>query len=163
MNRIAIYPGTFDPFTNGHLDIVARVRDLFDHVVVAVTTNPSKTPLFTTKERVALIREAVSDFPSVEVDAFDGLLVDYAKKKSAKVILRGLRAVSDFEYELQMALMNRWLNAGIETFFMAPNAEYSFLSSGLVKEVASYGGDVHKLVPECVQTALSGKISKSSG
>ena len=162
MDRIAIYPGTFDPFTNGHLDIVARVRDLFERVVVAVADNPSKTPLFTAQERVALIREAVSAFPTVEVDTFDGLLVGYASEKSAKVILRGLRAVSDFEYELQMALMNRWIDPKIETFFMAPNSEYSFLSSGLVKEVASFGGDVRKLVPECVGAALAGKIAKPS-
>ena len=109
-----------------------------------------------------MIREAVSAFPTVEVDTFDGLLVGYASEKSAKVILRGLRAVSDFEYELQMALMNRWLNPKIETFFMAPNSEYSFLSSGLVKEVASFGGDVRKLVPECVGAALAGKIAKPS-
>ncbi|MFQ5912100.1 MAG: pantetheine-phosphate adenylyltransferase [Nitrospinota bacterium] len=163
MNRYAVYPGTFDPFTNGHLDIVARVHGLFERVVVAVANNRSKAPLFTMEERVALIREAVSSFPSVEVDSFDGLLVDYATNKGAKVIIRGLRAVSDYEYELQMALMNRRLNDEIETFFMAPSTEFSFLSSGLVKEVALHGGDVSKLVPACVQAVLAEKLSGGPG
>ncbi len=162
MDKSAIYPGTFDPFTNGHLDIVARVQALFERVIVAVANNVPKTPLFTLEERIELIREAVSPYPSVGVDSFEGLLVDYAKSVGSKAIIRGLRAVSDYEYELQMALMNRSLNAEIETFFMAPNAEYSFLSSGLVKEVASYGGDVTHLVPPCVESALARKLSESS-
>lgn len=163
MNRCAIYPGTFDPFTNGHLDIVTRVQGLFERLVVAIANNPAKTPLFTLEERIGLIREAVAPFPSVDTDAFDGLLVEYAHSIGARVVVRGLRAVSDFEYELQMALMNRWLDDKIETFFMAPSAEFSFLSSGLVKEVASYGGDVSQLVPPCVQSALARKLSEVSG
>lgn len=162
MNKCAIYPGTFDPFTNGHLDIVIRIHDLFERVVVAVADNPSKTPMFSVPERIDFIQEAVSNLPNVETDTFDGLLVNYAKEKSSKVIIRGLRAVSDFEYELQMALMNRCLNYEIETFFMAPNAEFSFLSSGLVKEVALHGGDIRDLVPECVSTALQKKIPQGS-
>ena len=162
MNKCVIYPGTFDPLTNGHLDIVVRVYSLFERVVVAVADNPSKAPMFPIPERLDLIREAVADLPNVEVDTFEGLLVEYATKKSSKVIIRGLRAVSDFEYELQMALMNRWLNHEIETFFMAPSAEFSFLSSGLVKEVASYGGEVRNLVPDCVGDALERKISGGS-
>ncbi len=158
MNKCAIYPGTFDPFTNGHLDIVVRIHDLFERVVVAVADNPSKAPMFPIPERIDFIQEAVSNLPNVETDTFDGLLVDYAKEKPSKVIIRGLRAVSDFEYELQMALMNRWLSHEIETFFMAPNAEFSFLSSGLVKEVARHGGDIRNLVPECVNKALQKKI-----
>lgn len=162
MNKCVIYPGTFDPFTNGHLDIVVRVHSLFEWVVVAVADNPSKAPMFSIPERLDLIREAVADLPNVEVDTFEGLLVEYATKKSSKVIIRGLRAVSDFEYELQMALMNRWMNHEIETFFMAPSAECSFLSSGLVKEVASYGGEVRHLVPDCVGDALERKIPGGS-
>lgn len=162
MNQCAVYPGTFDPFTNGHLDIVMRIQGLFDRVVVAVANNPSKSPLFTISERVELIRETVAKYPSVEVDTFDGLLVEYANSIGARSIIRGLRAVSDFEYELQMALMNRRLHRDIETFFMAPNAEYSFLSSALVKEVATYGGDVTGMVPACVSSALAQKLAGKS-
>jgi pantetheine-phosphate adenylyltransferase len=162
MNQCAVYPGTFDPFTNGHLDIVTRIQGLFDRVVVAVANNPSKSPLFTIQERVELIRETVAAYPSVEVDTFDGLLVEYAKSIGARSIIRGLRAVSDFEYELQMALMNRRLHEDIETFFMAPNAEYSFLSSALVKEVATYGGNVTEMVPACVASVLTQKLASRS-
>jgi len=142
---IAIYPGTFDPVTNGHLDIIARAAAHLD-VVVAVSQNPAKTPLFTLEERIAHVKEATSSMDRVEVDSFDGLLVDYSIRKGAKLIVKGLRAVSDFEYEMQMAQMNVRLG-GVETLFMVASPSYSFLSSSLVKEVARLGGDVEGLVP----------------
>lgn len=149
MNNIAIYPGSFDPITNGHLDIIVRASKIFDKVIVAVLENPEKkNPLFTIEERVELIKRVTKDIDNVEVESFKGLLVNYAKEKSAKVIIKGLRAVSDFEYELQMAMMNNKLNNQIETLFMMTSNKYSFLSSSLVKQVAMYGGCIKDLVPE---------------
>lgn len=160
MKRIAVYPGTFDPVTNSHIDLIERSTKIFDKVIVAVTTNPSKAPLFSVEERVEFVRGAVKDFDNVEVDKFEGLLVDYVEKVGGIAIIRGLRAVSDFEYELQMALMNRRLNQEIETVFMTPPDEYSFLSSSMVKEVASFGGPVKRLVPVNVADALSRKFKQ---
>ncbi len=154
MKRTAICPGTFDPVTNGHIDIVKRSLRIFDEVVVAVATNPRKRPLFDIEKRLSLVRDSVRDLSEVRVESFDGLLVDYVRRTGGAAIVRGLRAVSDFEYELQMALMNRRLDAGIETVFMMPNEEYSFLTSTIVKEIASFGGSVRGLVPPVVEEAL---------
>jgi pantetheine-phosphate adenylyltransferase len=158
MKRTAIYPGSFDPLTNGHLDVIRRAAKLFDRVVVAVATNESKHALFSKDERVALVRKAVAGIPNVEADAFDGLLVDYVAAKQAQAIVRGLRAVSDFEFEFQLALMNRKLDEKIETIFMMPKDTYTFLSSRIVKEIARLGGDVSSFVPPNVQTALKKKL-----
>jgi pantetheine-phosphate adenylyltransferase len=161
MKRKAVYPGTFDPVTNSHLDLVERSRKIFDTVIVAVTNNPAKAPLFSIDERLAFVKDAVGKFDNVKVDKFDGLLVDYAMKVGGVAIIRGLRAVSDFEYELQMALMNRRLSQGsVETVFMMPPEEYSFLSSTMVKEVASFGGPVKGLVPRKVAEALRRKFKQ---
>jgi pantetheine-phosphate adenylyltransferase len=154
---VAIYPGSFDPLTNGHVDIIHRGARLFDRIVIAVLINLEKAPLFTVPERVQIARDAFKDWPNVEVDTFDGLLVDYARKKKANVIVRGLRAVSDFEYELQMALMNRRLNGEVETVFMMPAEPYTYVSSRLVKEVVALGGSVHGLVPDTVEDRLRDK------
>ena len=154
---IAVYPGSFDPLTNGHIDIIQRGSRFFDRIVVAVATNMDKAPLFTVPERVSIAREVFRDSPDVEVDTFDGLLVDYARRKHASVIVKGLRAVSDFEYELQMALMNRRLNQDIETVFMMPAEPYTYVSSRLVKEVVALGGTVHGLVPDVVEARLRDK------
>jgi pantetheine-phosphate adenylyltransferase len=159
--RIAIYPGSFDPLTNGHLDVVQRAAKLFDRVVVAVAKNEGKHPTFTLTERVGLVRQAVKHLPNVEADSFDRLLVDYVVGKKAQVIVRGLRAVSDFEFEFQLALMNRKLNENIETIFMMPKDTYTFLSSRIVKEIARLDGDVSSFVPANVQTALGRKFSRS--
>ncbi|MBF8247231.1 MAG: Phosphopantetheine adenylyltransferase [Bacteroidetes bacterium] len=156
--KIAIYPGTFDPITNGHLDIVQRAARLFDKVIVTIARNSSKNPMFTEQERLALIKAAVKGNKRVEVDVFDGLLVEYARKKKATAIVRGLRAISDFEYEFQMALMNRKLNDQVETVFMMPNAKYTFLNSSIVREIARLGGDVRDFVPPVVQKALAARI-----
>ncbi len=156
--RTAIYPGSFDPLTNGHLDVVQRAAKLFDRVIVAVAKNESKNPLFTLNERVALVKKAVADLPNVEADSFDGLLVEYVASKKARAIVRGLRAVSDFEFEFQLALMNRKLDENIETIFMMPKDTYTFLSSRIVKEIARLGGDVSQFVPPNVQTALQKKL-----
>jgi len=158
MKRTAIYPGSFDPLTNGHLDVIQRAAKLFDRVVVAVASNESKHPLFTKDERVALVKKAVFRLPNVEADAFDGLLVEYVAAKQAQVIVRGLRAVSDFEFEFQLALMNRKLDENIETIFMMPKDTYTFLSSRIVKEIARLGGDVSSFVPPNVQVALRKKL-----
>ena len=155
--KTAIYPGSFDPITNGHLDVVRRAAVLFDRVIVAVAENAEKHPLFTTDERVALVRAAVRGIKRVSVDQFDGLLVDYARRKNAVAIVRGLRAVSDFESELQFALMNRKLAPQVETIFLAPKDEYTFVSSRLVKEIARLGGDVSRFVPREVLAALRRK------
>jgi pantetheine-phosphate adenylyltransferase len=152
--RLAVYPGSFDPLTNGHVDIIARGARIFDRIVVAVLVNERKTPLFTSEERVAMIREVFRDEPRVEVDIFDGLLVEYAARRRADVIVRGLRAVSDFEYEFQMTLMNRRLEEGVETVFMMPAAQYSYTSSRLIKEVCMLGGRVTGLVPPLVEARL---------
>ena len=154
---IAIYPGSFDPLTNGHIDIIQRGSRFFDRIVIAVLMNLEKEPLFTVPERVSIAREVFLDRPNVEVDTFDGLLVDYARRKRATVIVRGLRAVSDFEYEMQMALMNRRLNPDVETVFMMPAEPYTYVSSRLVKEVVALGGSVHGLVPEVVEARLRDK------
>ena len=156
--RTAIYPGSFDPLTNGHLDLVHRAARLFDRVIVAVAPNDGKTALFTLAQRVKLARQAVRALPNVEVDSFTGLLVDYVEKRQAHAILRGLRAISDFEYEFQMALMNRKLDAQVETIFMMPNEAYTFLSSRLVKEIMRLGGDMSSFVPAHIQAALRKKL-----
>ena len=160
MKTIAIYPGTFDPFTNGHLDLVTRSRRRFDEVIIAAAPSQRKNPLFSIDERLALIRESVKKYDRIKIEIFDGLLVDYAERKKGTVIIRGLRAVSDFEYELQMALMNRRLNPQIETVFMMPSEEYSFLTATIVKEIASLGGNIKHLVPPPVEKALKAKFRK---
>jgi pantetheine-phosphate adenylyltransferase len=149
--RVAIFPGSFDPLTNGHVDIVLRSAHLFERVIVSVLVNPEKRPLFTTDERVSIIREVFHEYPNVEVDTFNGLLVDYARRRRASAIVRGMRAVSDFELEFQMALMNRHLEPTLETVFMMPAEQYTYLSSRLIKEVFSLGGDVRGLVPPAVE------------
>jgi pantetheine-phosphate adenylyltransferase len=154
---IAIYPGSFDPLTNGHVDIIQRGSRLFSRIVVAVALNQEKSPLFTIAERVDIARTVFAAYSNVEVDTFDGLLVDYARRKHAGVIVRGLRAVSDFEYELQMALMNRRLNPDVETVFMMPAEPYTYVSSRLVKEVVALGGSVTGLVPSVVESRLRDK------
>ena len=156
-NVVAIYPGSFDPLTNGHVDIIRRGARLFDRIVIAVLINLEKAPLFTVPERVEIAREAFAGHANVEVDTFDGLLVDYARKRGAGVIVKGLRAVSDFEFEMQMALMNLKLNPEVETVFMMPTQPYTYVSSRLVKEVVALGGSVHGLVPESVEKRLREK------
>ena len=159
--RIAIYAGSFDPITHGHEDLVRRSLEFVDRLVVAVATNSSKTPLFTLDERMSLIRAAAGDDPRVEVRQFNGLLVDFAREVGAKLIIRGLRAVSDFEYEFQMALMKRHLSPQLETVFMVPSLDSTYISSSLVREVARFGGDVSGLVHPTVAAALRGKASAS--
>ena len=154
---IAIYPGSFDPLTNGHVDIIQRGSRLFERIVVAILLNVEKAPLFTVQERVEIAREVFAGYPNVEVDTFEGLLVEYARRKGASVIVRGLRAISDFEYEMQMALMNRHLNHEVETVFMMPAETYTYVSSRLVKEVVALGGKVSELVPAIVEARLSAK------
>ena len=157
--KIAIYPGSFDPITNGHLDIIERSSKIFDKVIVSVLHNSAKHPAFTVDERVEFIKLATSHLKNVEIDFFDGLLVDYAKKKSATTIIKGLRAVSDFEYEMQMALMNRRQNPEIETMFLISSSEYSFLSSSIVKEIAHLGGNLDGFVPECIKAQIYNKFT----
>jgi pantetheine-phosphate adenylyltransferase len=156
--RTAIYPGSFDPMTNGHLDVLERAAKLFDRVIVAIALSESKNPLFTLDERLALMKPAVARMKNVKADVFDGLLVEYAAKQKAQAIVRGLRAVSDFEFEFQMALMNRKLSKNIETIFMMPRESYTFLSSRIVKEIARLGGDVSPFVPPHIATALKKKL-----
>jgi pantetheine-phosphate adenylyltransferase len=158
--RTAIYPGSFDPFTNGHLDVVQRAARLFDRVIVAVAASDGKHPLFTQEERKTLIQQSITDLPNVTADTFDGLLVNYVQKHSAQAVVRGLRAVSDFEFEFQLALMNRKLNDSFETIFMMPKDTYTFLSSRIVKEIARLGGDVSSFVTPQVQAALNSKLLK---
>ncbi len=160
--RTVIYPGSFDPLTNGHLDVVQRASKLFDRVIVAVAENEGKSPLFSLAERKAMVVESVGHLGNVEVDTFDGLLVDYVQARSAGAIVRGLRAVSDFEFEFQLALMNRKLNEHIETIFMMPKDTYTFLSSRIVKEIARLGGDISSFVPEGVQKALTARLRNPS-
>ncbi len=161
MKVLAVYPGSFDPVTNGHLDIIRRGSRLFDRVIVAILRNPEKKAMFNEEERRRILRRAAEKMSNVSVDTFDGLLVDYARRCGARVIVRGLRALSDFEYEFQMALMNRRLDAGIETVFMMPSESYSYLSSRLVKEVVRLGGSVAGLVPREVERKLGNKAGKT--
>jgi pantetheine-phosphate adenylyltransferase len=161
MSTLAVFPGSFDPLTNGHVDIIERGARLFDRIVVAVLVNAEKAPLFSMEERVEIARAVFAHLPNVEVDTFDGLLVDYVERRKAQVIVRGLRAVSDFEYEFQMALMNRRLKGTIETVFMMPAEQYSYISSRLIKEVFALGGRVHGLVPDMVETRLRRKVSQT--
>lgn len=157
MSGIAVCPGSFDPVTFGHLDIIRRGAKVFDEVYIVVLSNSSKKPLFSVEERIQLLKEVTKDIPNVKVDSFNGLLVDYAESVKAKAIIRGLRAVSDFEYEMQITSMNRVLNENIETFFIMTNNQYSFLSSSIVKEVAKYSGNISELVPFEVEKALKSK------
>jgi pantetheine-phosphate adenylyltransferase len=158
---VAIYPGSFDPVTNGHLDLIERGQKMFDHLIVAVLNNVEKKPLFTIPERVDMLREVTKRWAGVEVDVFQGLLVDYARKREAAVILRGIRAISDYEYELQMALMNRKLEPRLETVYMLPGESYSYLSAKLVREIAQLGGPLTDLVPPIVEERLRLKLRKS--
>ena len=160
MSVIAVYPGTFDPITNGHSDLVQRAAGLFDRVIVGIAANPSKTPLFDLEQRVDMAEQVLSRFENVEVCGFSELLVDFVKARDAKVILRGLRAVSDFEYEMQLASMNRHLDNSLETVFMTPSEETSFISASLVKEIALHGGDVSQFVHKDIVEALSSVINK---
>ena len=155
--RLAIFPGSFDPLTNGHVDIILRSAHLFERLVVAVLVNQDKQALFSARERVDMIRDVFREYPNVEADTFDGLLVDYARQRRASAIIRGLRAVSDFEYEFQMALMNRHLEPALETVFMMPAEQYTYLSSRLIKEVFQLGGDVRGLVPAPIERAMKEK------
>jgi pantetheine-phosphate adenylyltransferase len=159
MPTLAVYPGSFDPLTNGHVDIISRGARIFDRIIVAILINAEKAPLFSMAERLTIAQEVFKDFPNVEIDTFDGLLVDYVERRRAHVIVRGLRAVSDFEFEFQMALMNRRLNGKIETVFMMPAEQYSYISSRLIKEVFSLGGRVHGLVPDTVEERLRQKVN----
>ena len=152
--KTAVYPGSFDPATNGHIDIIKRSGALFDRVIVAVLSNPSKNPIFSVEERVDILKRTCGDIKNVEIDSFSGLLIDYCKSKNANVIVKGLRAVSDFEYELQMAHMNKKLNQEIETVFIMTSSRYSYLSSSLVKEVAQFGGCIRGLVPEIIEKEI---------
>jgi len=158
--RRAIYPGSFDPVTNGHLDVIARARKLFDEVIVAVAHNDQKQPLFSLAERVEFLRQVTGSFEGVTIAPLDGLLVDFAVQQNARAIVRGLRAVSDFEFEFQMALMNRKLEANVETIFLMPKEEYTYLSSRIVKEIARLGGDVGAFVPPCVVESFRGKLQR---
>jgi len=157
VSTLAVYPGSFDPLTNGHVDIISRGARLFDRIIVAMLVNAEKAPLFSMAERVEIAREVFKHHANVEVDTFDGLLVDYVERRKAQVIVRGLRAVSDFEFEFQMALMNQRLNPHIETVFMMPAEQYTYISSRLIKEVFALGGRVHGLVPELVEHRLREK------
>jgi pantetheine-phosphate adenylyltransferase len=159
MPTLAVYPGSFDPLTNGHVDIITRGARLFDRIIVAILINAEKSPLFSMEERVEIAGQVFRDVPNVEVDTFDGLLVDYVERRKAQVIVRGLRAVSDFEFEFQMALMNQRLNGKIETIFMMPAEQYTYTSSRLIKEVFRLGGRVHGLVPDMVEERLRRKLA----
>jgi pantetheine-phosphate adenylyltransferase len=161
--RIAIYPGTFDPITNGHLDLLERALKLFDRVIITIARNSAKTPMFSESERLDLIKRVVGRNPRIRVEAFDGLLVEYAKKKKAAAVVRGLRAISDFEYELQMALMNRKLNSEIETVFLMPNEKYTYLNSNIVREIARLHGNVANFVHPVVRAALEEKVRLEQG
>ena len=158
MATLAVYPGSFDPLTNGHVDIITRGARLFDRIVVAILVNAEKAPLFSMSERTEIARAVFKNEPRVEVDTFDGLLVDYVERRNAQVIVRGLRAISDFEFEFQMALMNRRLSPNVETVFMMPAEQYTYISSRLIKEVFSLGGRVHGLVPDLVEQRLQQKV-----
>ena len=159
MSTLAVYPGSFDPLTNGHVDIISRGARLFDRIIVAILVNAEKAPLFTTSERIEIARAVFKEHRNVEVDMFDGLLVDYVERRKAQVIVRGLRAVSDFEYEFQMALMNQRLAPKVDTVFMMPAEQYTYISSRLIKEVFALGGRVSGLVPETVEARLREKLA----
>ena len=159
--RVAVYPGTFDPLTNGHVDIIQRGAAIFDRILVAILVNPAKSPLFSVEERMRMAREVFKAQPGVEIDSFQGLLVEYAKRRQADVIVRGLRAISDFEFEMQMALMNRRLSPSVETVLMMPAESYTYVSSRLVKEIFALGGSVTGLVPELVETRLAEKSEQA--
>jgi len=159
MERIAIYPGSFDPVTNGHIDIVKRGLKIFDRIIVAILLNPDKKYLFTVEERLEMLQDSMKDFPNVEVDSFDGLLVEYAAQRGARGILRGLRAMSDFEYEFQMALMNRKLNREVQTVFLMTGLRWIYTSSSIIKEAALFGGDIEGMVPPLVQKKLKEKFA----
>jgi pantetheine-phosphate adenylyltransferase len=161
--RTAIYPGTFDPITNGHLDILRRALTLFDRVIITIARNSAKKPLFSDTERLALIQESVKGLKGVEIDSFGGLLVDYARKKKATAVVRGLRAISDFEYELQMALMNRKLDEDLVTVFLMPNEKYTYLNSSIVREIARHRGDIREFVQPHVLRALEEKLHRPKG
>jgi pantetheine-phosphate adenylyltransferase len=161
MSVSALYPGTFDPPTNGHLDLIERGAKLFDRLIVAILTNPVKDPLFTVEERVEMLKESTAALKNVSVATFDGLMVEFARKQGASAVLRGIRAISDYEYEFQMALMNRRLAPEIETVFLQPAGRYSFVSSRMLKDVVSFGGDVSGLVPPNVLKRLRGRIGAS--
>ncbi len=160
--KVAIYPGTFDPITNGHMSIIRRALEIFDKLIVAILINPQKKPLFSVEERIFMIKEATKGMGNVEVDTFEGLLVDYAVKKGANVIIRGLRATSDFEFEFQMALMNRKLNRSVQSIFLMTDYKWLYVSSSIIKEVASFGGDVEGLVPDIVNEKLKEKFRQKS-
>ncbi|MDD5795496.1 MAG: pantetheine-phosphate adenylyltransferase [Oscillospiraceae bacterium] len=160
MGTSVICPGSFDPVTLGHIDIISRASRMFDHVIVAVLVNPAKEkPSFSIDERIYLLREATKDLKNIEIDSFDGLLADYAKKRQVTAIVKGLRAVSDFEYEFQMSLTNKMLNPGLETIFLTAEAKYMYLSSSMVKQVASFGGDIKGFVPDCVLDKIVERLS----
>ncbi len=159
--KVAICPGSFDPVTCGHVDIITRAAAMFDKVIVVVMVNSNKSPLFTQEERVALLKRATASLPNVEVDAYGGMLAEYARQKQATAVVKGLRAVSDFEYEFQMALTNRKLNPELETVFLTTNAEYLYLSSSLVKQMASLGGDIREFVPECILDDILEKYGRN--
>jgi pantetheine-phosphate adenylyltransferase len=162
MRRIAIYPGSFDPVTNGHLDIVERGLKLFDKIIVAILLNPAKAALFTVEERIDMLRQSTKKLKNIEIDQFDGLLVDYAQKRKAHAILRGMRAVSDFEYEFQLALMNRRLNRDIQTVFLMTGLRWIFTSSSIIKEAARFGGNINGMVPPIVNQKLKTKFGSST-
>ena len=156
--RICIYPGSFDPITNGHLDIIERASKLFDKLIVAVTVNPNKNPAFSLEEREELIRECVKDYYNVEVDSFEGLLIDYVNAKGACAVVKGLRVVNDFEYEFQMALLNKTLSPNVETIFLMTNSEYSYISSSMIKEIAKLGADIKDFVPKQILNKILNKL-----
>jgi len=162
MEKIAIYPGTFDPFTFGHLDLIQRGAKIFDRLIVAVSTNPVKRPLFTLEERIELAKKISEPFGNVEVDQFNGLLVDYAKERGVPVLIRGLRAFSDFEFEFQMALTNRKMAPEVETMFLMPKNEFSYISSSMVRQIAAYGADTRDFVPPEIHSALIKKMAKQA-
>jgi pantetheine-phosphate adenylyltransferase len=161
--KVAIYPGTFDPITHGHLDVIRRGKGLFDRLIIALARNPEKEPFFPIRDRLQMIREVVPLDRNIEVDSFDGLLVDYARRRKAAVVIRGLRALSDFEYEFQMTLMNRKLNPEVETIFLMPNERYTYLNSSVVKEIAMQGGNISELVPESIAQRLYQRYGIPSG